>query len=515
LASTRRATVDYQYDAAGRLVARTVDDTAQETFGYDALDRVVVHTDPLGQFNISYLGQTPQKTGRQIAGTSNQTAWSYLPNSGDRRLAAIDNFSIRKYQFTTMPETLVSAITQQSASGSQTWNFGYDDANRLTAATSTSALHYDITLDPAGNIRSALTAGGTLNWSYNELNELVSGSTGSFTYDADGNRLTDGSARNYTWDAENRLTSVTSGSQPISQFAYDALGRRIAITTTPSVGAPVATAFVWCGSQICQSRSSPQNSVLRQYYDEGEYIPSTGTRLYYGRDQLGSVRDVSAVSPQGTTVQAYDYDPFGNALQAPPAGPTPNFGYAGMYYDAGTGLYLTQYRAYDPATARWLSRDPVGEQAELGPQSGSPNTPNPALTAAPPLPPPDTFTPTRVTLPGQAASAPAVPPLVLYDRAATDRSNLYLYGSADPVNRIDPLGLDPVGDLGGGINIFGGIRDCASGTPPGVVLGVLKITLGILQIAPDIIAGLKEIQGGIISGFQGSGLPAPRPGFAP
>jgi RHS repeat-associated protein len=129
---------------------------------------------------------------------------------------------------------------------------------------------------------------------------------------------------------------------------------------------------VWCGSQICQSRSSPQNSVLRQYYDEGEYIPSTGTRLYYGRDQLGSVRDVSAVSPQGTTVQAYDYDPFGNALQAPPAGPTPNFGYAGMYYDAGAGLYLTQYRAYDPATARWLYRQCEGSASGAVAAKGAP-----------------------------------------------------------------------------------------------------------------------------------------------
>jgi hypothetical protein len=32
-----------------------------------------------------------------------------------------------------------------------------------------------------------------------------------------------------------------------------------------------------------------------------------------------------------------------------------------MFYHADSGLYLTQYRAYDPRTARWLSRDPLGE----------------------------------------------------------------------------------------------------------------------------------------------------------
>ncbi len=29
---------------------------------------------------------------------------------------------------------------------------------------------------------------------------------------------------------------------------------------------------------------------------------------------------------------------------------------------AGTGLYLTQYRAYDPSTGKWISRDPIAEE---------------------------------------------------------------------------------------------------------------------------------------------------------
>jgi RHS repeat-associated protein len=32
-----------------------------------------------------------------------------------------------------------------------------------------------------------------------------------------------------------------------------------------------------------------------------------------------------------------------------------------MFYNADSGLYLTQYRAYDPVAGRWLSRDPAGE----------------------------------------------------------------------------------------------------------------------------------------------------------
>jgi RHS repeat-associated protein len=60
-------------------------------------------------------------------------------------------------------------------------------------------------------------------------------------------------------------------------------------------------------------------------------------------------------------VQTYDYDPYGNAIMSPATGPLTDFRYAGMFYHAASGLYLTQYRAYDPRTARWLSRDPIGE----------------------------------------------------------------------------------------------------------------------------------------------------------
>lgn len=32
-----------------------------------------------------------------------------------------------------------------------------------------------------------------------------------------------------------------------------------------------------------------------------------------------------------------------------------------MFYNADSGLYMTNYRAYDPTSGRWLSRDPLGE----------------------------------------------------------------------------------------------------------------------------------------------------------
>src|SRR5262249_56756834 len=54
----------------------------------------------------------------------------------------------------------------------------------------------------------------------------VPASTGSFTYDANGN-LTAQGTKTYEWDAENRLTRVLDNGTEIARFVYDGYGRRV------------------------------------------------------------------------------------------------------------------------------------------------------------------------------------------------------------------------------------------------------------------------------------------------
>jgi RHS repeat-associated protein len=95
------------------------------------------------------------------------------------------------------------------------------------------------------------------------------------------------------------------------------------------------------------------------------YENTSGRAYYYTRDHLGSVREMCNSS--GTIVARYGYDPYG----APPPGYSTNLisgtnlatkQYAGMYMHQPSGLYLTKYRAFDPNTGRWLSRDPIAER---------------------------------------------------------------------------------------------------------------------------------------------------------
>lgn len=82
----------------------------------------------------------------------------------------------------------------------------------------------------------------------------------------------------------------------------------------------------------------------------------------YTRDHLGSVREVT--DSNGVLQARYDYDSWGNKTVLS-GNMTVDFGYAGYYYHAPSGLNLTLNRGYNPYIGRWLSRDPIGEQAGL------------------------------------------------------------------------------------------------------------------------------------------------------
>lgn len=394
-------TIAYEYDALGRMTSRSVAGAGPETFAYDALGRLTGHGSDLGAFGLTYLGQTGQIAQRQLlpAASTLRTTWSYLPNSGDRRLASISNTGLSAGQFTnlqfeTTPQGQIASVTETS------------DAPPVYPSTLTQTA------------------------SYNNLNELTTLSGQALTYDLNGNLTSDGQ-RSYAWDAENRLTGITYPGSPgkATTFTYDGLDRRVTISETPAGGGiATTTGYLWCGAAICQSRNA-SGARLRSYYGEGEFVAGMpGQSLYYGIDQVGTVRRVFA---SGGGAPVYTYDPYGVPLGSTPPGT--EFTYAGMFRHAPSGLNFTQYRAYDPVPGRWISRDRLTSATEERPayapsfgstadgvsnalQSSSLNLSNLGLAGV-------SF--------GDAATA---------NVAST---NLYLYAWNNPIKYVDTTGLAP------------------------------------------------------------------------
>jgi RHS repeat-associated protein len=183
----------------------------------------------------------------------------------------------------------------------------------------------------------------------------TTGSSTSLTFDANGNMTNDGT-NSYLWDAENRLVQINyPGSGNNSQFVYDANSGLVKITERASGTITSTKQFVRCGSSMCEERNA-SSAVTKQFFAWGQTI--SGTNYFYTRDHLGSVRDVT--DSTGTVQAHYEYGMYGEVTQTIST-QSADFGYAGMYYHAPSGLNLATYRAYSPSLGRWINRDPIGE----------------------------------------------------------------------------------------------------------------------------------------------------------
>jgi RHS repeat-associated protein len=312
-------------------------------------------------------------------------------------------------------------VTQKSPDGTTTQYYvvyTYDDFDQLKTATTYSGAYVagatptpasaeSFNFDAVGN---QTTADG---YSSNDLNQytMIPGQVATLTYDANGNLRFDGTF-NYHWDAANRLSSVDAVDHSVKlAFAYDSQGRRIekkafawdivtaAWKTTPDAD----TTFAYSGTNLLAEFDALRGNKLLRAYTWGPSLggsiggllaitdytgatTATYSPFYDGNGNLMGLQDAT-----GAVVATYSYSAFGQLLARTwngPAGTTdPNpFGYQTMYRDAETGLSVFPMRYYSPTLERWLNRDPSGE-----------------------------------------ASGP-----------------LYPYCSNDPVNSVDPTGLDPI-----------------------------------------------------------------------
>ncbi|MCF7855312.1 MAG: hypothetical protein K9N51_10985 [Candidatus Pacebacteria bacterium] len=94
---------------------------------------------------------------------------------------------------------------------------------------------------------------------------------------------------------------------------------------------------------------------------------ATETNTYYAiTDHLGTVRALT--DDTGAVAEAYRYDAWGNVLGVFDGNGQTLLGSAlgnrflfhGREYSSTTGLYNFRARWYDPTTGRWLSKDPIG-----------------------------------------------------------------------------------------------------------------------------------------------------------
>jgi RHS repeat-associated protein len=306
----------FTYDALSRRTAMTLPNGTQTTYTYDPASQV---TNILHQLTA---------TSAQI----NQAAYAYNP-VGNR-----------------------TSLTDRRGPQS----FGYDNLDRLTSASHPLlATPQAFAYDPVGN---RTTAGHVTNAG----NQLTADSTHSYQYDDNGNLtrktlLATGNYTQYTYDAENRLTKVEEfvAGNPTAAFTstyrYDGLGRRI-----EKVANGQTKRYIYDGEDILLEYDG--SNVLQARYthgpgiDEPIAVTKGSSTYFYHQDGLGTVTDLTDSS--GVTAKSYAYDAYGNILESPGSVEQP-YTYTSREFDSESGLYYYRARYYDPASGRFLQKDPV------------------------------------------------------------------------------------------------------------------------------------------------------------
>jgi YD repeat-containing protein len=326
----------------------------------------------------------------------------------DQRVFAYDRAQNKTLRGQTSPYVQGAALATNL--------FAYDKAHRLQRAVRVrgAAVESDNTylLDAMGNRTNVIGLGSVGVYGMDatlpepgdfQMNQYTLTPFGTHEYDRNGNVVfIDGPAGGtaFHYDYADRLVRVERAagpaSVPVVSFTYDPLGRRITKTTYPP--APLATVTTRFyhdldsdGDDLLefQVNGATVASFILPEVDDEVLVAFTagGGAIYFHQDDLGSV--LALTDDKGNVLERYDYDDYGaplflDAKGAPLTGsdgspvtesPLGNpFLFHGMFWDAETGLYLSQRdgtpvlewtfekswpRYFSPATGRFMTRGHV------------------------------------------------------------------------------------------------------------------------------------------------------------
>ncbi|WP_165989747.1 RHS repeat-associated core domain-containing protein [Streptomyces sp. YIM 98790] len=224
---------------------------------------------------------------------------------------------------------------------------------------------------------------------------------GHTTYDYDGfgrpvrsvKRLLNGQRRitTYEWDADSRLTAVRTPDGEHWAYEYDPVGRRIAKQRLTGDGTPdMRIVFTWDGHRLAE-QVTDSGHVTSWDYAPGTHRPLTQLDRGPAQAEVDArfhaiVTDLTGapaelIAPDGTIAWHLRTTLWGMPLTGGGSGDGPGgdgpvdcpLRFAGQYADPETGWHYNFHRYYDPATARFVTPDPLGLDAAPNHYSYGPN----------------------------------------------------------------------------------------------------------------------------------------------
>ena len=381
--TARGGTLGFVYDKDGRGVSEHLDGQKVVEFTYAADGTLISMVDAWGTTSYAYDKNGQVKSINYPNG--NTLAYTYNSNGMPVTVTYPGGLTVT-YQYNTRNRLIGAAW------GANHISFNHDAAGNLLAETrsnntSTAYLNdamgrvmgithkrgsatlasLSFTRDSAGRIikqnivlpnQAALPTQGA-QVTYNTAGQLAAFANATWSYDADGNAKTvvGGVSGSFTHDSFNRLTAMTWGGVNAS-FLFDGKGNRVRIERG---GNTRYLHYNQIGKLMFETDGS--NNLLSCYvYTDRRlsalYRPGEGSYFYHF-DQNGST--LAITDTVGVTQKTYAYLPFGAVAGG--SGILENrFTYVGAWgvNDDGEGLFFMRNRMYDAGTRRFLERDPIG-----------------------------------------------------------------------------------------------------------------------------------------------------------
>jgi RHS repeat-associated protein len=264
----------------------------------------------------------------------------------------------------------------EARSGARSESIQYD------AAGSVIGVHRDQAAPPPWTMRpgNILARTEDARYEYDEARRRVKRTTGE-------------GETEYLWDCRDRLREIRLPGGDRVLYTYDAYHRRVLKEIVPALPAaedlakmrelpaPRTVRYLWEGRVLAAEIDSERGT--RVYVHEPQTFSPVmqaerGEVFAYVHDHLRAAREL--VDERGEIVWSITPSAWGAALSVrggdgPRARPVESrYRLLGHYGDEETGLSYARFRYFDPATARWLSPDPLGLLGSRNPSGfcGSP-----------------------------------------------------------------------------------------------------------------------------------------------
>ncbi len=376
-------TISFSYNPQWLISSISLNGANSLAYAYDNDDLLV----QAGALSLARSATTGLVTGSTLGGVND--TWTYNPyGEAASYSASYNSGALYNYTLTRDLRGRITRMVETTNGATSTYDYTYDTLGRLTQVQKNSSPVGTYSYDANGNRTNANGEAA----SYDAQDRLLTRGGTSYTYSAAGERLTrvnGGQTTSYVYDEVGNLLSATLPDGRVVGYLLDGYNRRSA----KQVNSVAVQGFLYQDSYRIAAELDGAGSVVSRFVygargNVPEYMLKGGQTYRILSDPKGSVRLVVNTAT-GQVAQRMDYDAWGNVTQDTSPGFQP-FGFAGGLYDRDTGLVRFGLRDYDPAAGRWITKDPLGF-------SGG-----------------DT--------------------------------NLYTYASNDPVNRIDPTGLEDDAD---------------------------------------------------------------------